>query len=276
MRPTRTAGALSGTVTDSARQPVASARLTLIDPADGRMVSRVQTDRQGNYRFSRMREGYYMVRCSADGYSEGRSNQSAVAVYSNKEARLDFSLASGQQIRGTVVNQKGEPVMQATLSFNADERQRSSPAQSASSDDGGRFQVSGLQDTQYLVTVRHQDFLDLVTRLRPSNQMQTLALDPGISLRGTVSNAQGAAVEKFTLIFLSTSSRNSRSYSLTTSDGQFEVRGLPRDTYMVRLMTGNSSYAGQLELQTPTEVLIVLDAPRGGRGTNSLNFLKAK
>ena len=70
MRPARASGALAGAVTDSARRPVAGARIALFDAADGRPLSRTQSDRQGMYRFARMREGYYVVRCSADGFAE--------------------------------------------------------------------------------------------------------------------------------------------------------------------------------------------------------------
>jgi hypothetical protein len=276
MRPARAAGALAGTVTDSARRPVAGARIALFGAADGRPLSRTQSDRQGMYRFARMREGYYVVRCSADGFAESRSHQGAAAIYSGKEARLDFSLEAGLQIRGIVVSQNGDPVLQALVVHSSEDGPQSGPPQVITTDHEGRFLISGLRDTQYLLTVSHRDFLELAVRVRPSGQLQTLVLDAGLTLRGTVSDERGAAVERFALTFLSASSRYSKSCPLTTTDGRFEIRGLPRDSYLLRLQAGNNSYAGQLDLQASTEIFISLDAPSGKRGMIPLNILKAR
>jgi 5-hydroxyisourate hydrolase-like protein (transthyretin family) len=276
MRPARTAGALSGTVTDSSRKPIAGARISLFDTSDGRALTRTQTDRPGTYKFAKMREGYYVVRCFADGFAETRSSQGAVMILANREARLDFNLEAGLQIRGVVVTQKGDPVLQATVFLIAEDGQRPQSSQVATTDEQGRFQVSGLRDSQYLVTVQHRDFLDLATRIRPSNQVQTLTLDGGLSLTGTISDVRGAAVGKFVMTFLSASSRYSKSCPFTTTDGRFEVRGLPRDSYLIRLQAGSNSYAGPLDLQSSTDVFISLDVPRGSRGMIPLNILKAK
>jgi hypothetical protein len=92
-----------------------------------------------------------------------------------------------------------------------------------------------------------------------------------------VSDIQGAAVERFTLTFQSISSRNEKSYSFTTTDGHFEIRGLSRDAYQVVLQpTGRERYAGMLDLQTSTEVFAVLDPSSGGRGAKPLIFQKAR
>lgn len=300
MKPTRAAGSLSGTVTDTARRPLAGARVYLFDPSDGRLMSTIRTDRQGLYKFARMREGYYLVRCTADGSAEGRSNQEIIAIYANKEARLDFSLDPGLQIRGVVVNEKTEPVIQAEVRYGVDDTQRTrAPAPDAAgaagrlnirsatprirnlgvttTDNEGRFQISGLSDGQYQVAVSHRDYQSIVARLRPSNQPQTLVLDAGLSLRGTISDARGAAVERFTLTLQSTSGKGEKAYPFTTTDGHFEIHGLARDVYQVSLQTsGRGRLSGTLDLQAPAEVFVVLDAGRGGRGQNSLNFLKAK
>ena len=117
---------------------------------------------------------------------------------------------------------------------------------------------------QYRLTIAHRDFLDFSTRLRPSAQTQTLVLDSGISLRGTVSDAQGKPIERFALIFVATSTKVVKDYPLVTSDGHFEVRGLVADTYQVRLQAGNTTYMGPLELQAPMEVFVALNPPSGG------------
>ncbi|MBZ5496657.1 MAG: carboxypeptidase-like regulatory domain-containing protein [Acidobacteriia bacterium] len=302
MTATRITGSLAGIVTDTVRKPVAAARISLFDPNQGRLLSTVQTDTQGLYRFARMREGNYLVRCAADGFVDARTNQGIAAISANREARLDFSLEPGLQIRGVVVNQKEEPVVQAQVMCSPGSMQRGRQAgdpgagrmaimmrdmvgdpqrgrglEIATTDSEGRFQISGLTDTQYQVTVSHRDYQSLLTRVRPSNEPQKLVMDAGLSLRGTVSDVRGAAVERFTLTFQSTAGRSEKSYSFTTTDGHFEIRGLARDTYQVSLQTsGRGRFSGTLDLSASTEVFVVLDPANGGRGRSPLNFLKAR
>jgi len=276
MRPARTSGALAGTVTDTSRRPVSGATIALFGAGDGRPLSRAQSDSQGVYRFARMREGYYVVRCSADGFTESPSHQGAVAIYNGKEARLDFSLEPGLQIRGLVASQKGDPVMQALVACTAEEGRRGTSPQVMTTDQEGRFLISALRDATYLLTISHRDYVDLTARVRPSAQLQTLVLDSGIALRGTISDERGTAVRRFVLSLLSASNRYTKSCSFTTTDGRFEIRGLPRDNYLLRLQFDGNGYAGMFELQASSEVFISLEAPSGKPGLTPLNILKAR
>ncbi len=276
MRPASATGSLVGTVVDKSRVPVAGAEISLFDATDGRAVSRIQTSREGTFAIPSLRAGYFLVRCAATGYLESRGNQGAIAVRVNAEARLDFTLDAGLQIRGIVVNQKGEPVMQATLSYKMPDAPRWESPQTITTDAEGRFQVSGLHDAQVEFRVQHRDYVELTARLRPSSQSQTLTLDGGYSVRGTVSDARGTAIEKYHLAFRSTTGYLIRNYPMTTTDGRFEVRGLPRDNYQVILRVGNLSYSGQLDLQASTEVFISLNPPEGRRGNNPMNIVKVR
>jgi hypothetical protein len=303
MKPVQAAGFLSGTVTDSARKPVAHARVTLADQ-NNQNVADTQTDPQGAFRFGKVREGYYLLRCSADGYSVSSSSHAVVVISTNKEARADMSLAGGRQIQGQVVNQKGEPVIGAQITYSMAEPspvptpnlagsnptarvmlllaavaeiQRSRSVGVTETDAEGRFQISGLSDAQVQITISHRDYLDLVTRLKPSSQPLTLTLDSGLSLRGTISDSQGAAIEAFVLTFQSTSVKSDKSYSFLTTDGHFEIDGLAGDQYQVILRpSGLPTYVGSLDVQASGEVVVVLQPPRGSRGGNPLNFLKVK
>jgi hypothetical protein len=301
MTPARSTGSLSGAVTDSSRKPLPGARVALYDSSDGRLLAGALSDRQGLYKFAKTREGYYLMRCTAEGFAEARTNQAVVAVYAGKEARQDFTLEPGMQIRGIVVNQKEEPIAQAQVTYGTEDAQRTrNPAPEigdpmgsrmnprggmqrtrslgvTTTDSEGRFQILGLTNVPYQISVTHRDYQSLVTSVRPSDEPQTLILDGGLSLRGTVSDARGAAVERFTLTFQSTNGRSEKSYAFTATDGHFEVRGLARDTYQVSLQAQNRGrFSGTLDLQASTEIFVIMDNSRGGRGQNSLNLMKAK
>jgi len=303
MRPIQNAGSLTGTVTDSARKPVAHARVSLADQNQDN-VSDTQTDSQGTYRFGKVREGYYFVRCTADGYSASTASRAVVIVSAAREAHVDLSMEAGRQIQGQVVNQKGEPVIGAQVTCSMAEpntvRTLTSPGSDPTArrmslmaaaadmqrgrfvavtetDTEGRFQIQGLPDAQMQLTVSHRDYLDLVTRFKPSGQPQTLTLDSGLSLRGTITDSQGGAIESFDLTLQSVSVRSGKSYSFFTTDGHFEIEGLARDQYQVLLRpSGLPQYVGSLDMQSSAEVVVVLQPPRGGRGGNPLTFLKVK
>jgi uncharacterized GH25 family protein len=118
MAPAPGTGSLVGLVRDSEEMPVEGAKITVMDAATRRTLSEVVTDENGEYRLSRIREGSFPVRCAADGFAQTGYYQSAVTINAGKEARLDFTLRSGQQITGVVVNQKGDPVANATVMYS--------------------------------------------------------------------------------------------------------------------------------------------------------------
>jgi flagellar basal body-associated protein FliL len=309
MNPARAVGSLAGTVTDKGRQSLPGARIWLYDPGDGRIVSTTSTDREGQYRLPKIREGYYFVRCTAEGFPDTQANQEVVAIHNNNEARLDFSLEPGLVIRGIVLNHKEEPVAQAQVTYvmepasggRAAMTENRGPAGNrmgmgmgprggmqqtrnlviATTDSEGHFQILGLADAQaqFQVSISHRDYQTLVATLRPSHETQVLVLDPGLTLRGTVSDSRGAAVERFSLTFQTKSGRIEKSYSFTTSDGHFEIHGLARDSYQVSLESqGRGFFSGALDLQASAEIEVMLASGggRGERGQSSLSLIKTK
>ncbi len=295
MTPSGSTGSLAGTVSDSAQKPVAGARISIFDPGDGRLLSATQSDRQGIYRFPKVREGLYGVACAAETSANTRDNQGQAGIYRDKETRFDCTVDPGLQIRGMVLNQKQEPVIQAQVTYrSAAEMQRGrmqGPGRMnprggmqrqrdlgfTTTDNEGRFQITGLPDVLYQVSISHRDYQSLVTNVRPSLELQTLTLDAGLSLRGTVSDVRGAAVGMFALTFRSSSGQSEKFYSFTTTDGHFEVHGLARDSYQISLQApGRGRFSGTLDLQSPAEIYLLLESGRGGRGEGSMKVLKTK
>lgn len=295
MNRARATGSITGTVTDAAAKPLPGATIELFEPSDGRLNASIQTDAQGGYRFASVREGYYLVRCSAEGFTDARINQSTVAVFNGKEAKADFSIDPGLTLRGSVVNQREEPVPGAQVTYVQVSDAERPPGRIAqrpgaqrsrlrftTTDKNGNFQITGLPETLFQLGVSHRDYQSLTTQLRPTPQVHTLILDSGIMLRGTVSDARGLAVERFTLTLQSKSGRTDKSYSFITTDGHFEIHGLAKDTYQVLLrgggggMGGRGGFSGTLDLQGPAEINILLESNPGGRGQSTLNILKSK
>jgi hypothetical protein len=289
MKQSALTGSLFGTVIDTAGKPVAGAVIS----ASGAMIStpdlanpvksfEITTGQNGEYRFSKIREGFYAVRCLLPGYTPAESQIGTATIVPGKESRLDFTLRAGQQILGIVVNQKGEPVPAAIvqyrwiglpgrrnsrnrgnfpqLSDNRDGIMVSEQTDSATTDDKGMFQIPAAAEASCQVSIQHRDYLEFSAFLQPSNQIQTLTLDSALFIRGAVRNLQGLPIERFNLVFQSTTKTFFQSYSFTTSDGYFEVRGLPRDKYILSLNVpdqNNSNYSGSIELQTSLQAFLM-------------------
>lgn len=295
MKPSAASGSLFGTVSDTGLKPIAGAKLSLSEMAAGSRVSEITTDQKGEYRISRVREGPYLVNCTAEGFTQADNALSMVLINSGKESRLDFSLRAGLQIRGIVINQRNEPVANASVQYRSMSMSRGRDMRgggrsdnprggqpfapsvgSASTDAKGMFQILGLTEGSYQITIQHRDYLDFSAVLQTSTQPQTLTLDSALYVRGVVRTLQGASIERFSIYFesISMTNRFSKSYDFSTSDGYFEVRGLPRDKYVVALtVKDNERYSGTLDLQSSMQVILMtgekpdrVDEFRGGRG----------
>jgi hypothetical protein len=295
MKPSAATGSLVGVVSDTGLKPIAGAKLSLSDMAAGRSVSEITTDQKGEYRISRVREGPYLVSCTAEGFAQADNSLAMVLINSGKESRLDFSLRAGQQIRGIVINQKSEPVANANVQYRSmgmsrgrdmrgggrfDNPRGGSPFASSvgsvPTDARGMFQILGLTEGAYQLNIQHRDYLDFSAVLQTSNQSQTLTLDSALYVRGVVRTLQGASIERFSINFesLSMTTRLFKSYDFSTSDGYFELRGLPRDKYVIALTVRDGErYSGTLDLQSSMQVILMtgekpdrVDEFRGGRG----------
>jgi hypothetical protein len=302
MNGARAAGSISGSVFDTTQNAVPGARIELYEPNNGKMSAATATDNQGQFRFARVREGYYLVRCVSEALTDTIANKVTIAVTVDKDSRVDFKLSPALFIRGTVVSPRNEPVVQAQIMYmpvqeNADSQAGSSKTegnrqsrsiQFTTTGGAGEFLISGLQDGLYQVTVTHRDYPSLSNRLRPSNLAQNLVLESGLTLKGTVSDFRGTAVERFNVTMQSMGGRSEKNYSFVTTDGHFEIHGLAKDSYRLSLQTqGRGSYSGSFDLQTATEVYILLDGSsqsgrgdsgdrgaRGGRSSSGLTIIK--
>jgi hypothetical protein len=297
MNPAPAAGRLAGAVTDTNQKPIGGAVISLLDSTN-RTIAETQAGAGGLYEFGKVAEGSYVVVCAAEGYLDTRAGPGYAAIAAGKEARLDFTLEAGRQIHGQVITSGGDPVFQARIVYFPEDARRGRQAAPGKADPGarrgsprgasqgtpaakiattdtlGRFQLTGLPDLVYQLLVSHRDYPSLSSQARPSTDPLVLTLDPGLSLRGTITDAQGAALERIELTLQSRS--REAPYNFITTDGHFEIRGLARDTYQVVLQSGRARYSGALELQSSAEIFITLGSGRGGRGMSPLNILRIR
>jgi hypothetical protein len=250
----------------------------LSSPRNGRQSVEAIADAKGEYRFSRLREGAYVVQCSANDFTSAGMNQEFTSVFSSRESRLDFRMKAGLQIRGIIVNKENRPIPNVSVAYlrgdafggrggrgggrgNFPAQPGSSGFGSAVSDSRGMFQISGLMDSSYSISIIKRDYLNFTTIMQPSNQLQTITLDSGLSVRGAVRDIKGSAIKQFSLSLQSVNKKsNENSYDIVSTDGYFEIRGLLRDKYTVTLWDedyGKDKYSGTIDLQDSMQIFLI-------------------
>lgn len=113
-------------------QPFAGATVTVVSPDCQAMAA---TDENGFYRLRDLVPGDYSVRARISGRPTG-SNEKLVKVAAGKTAaEVDIGLDVGRMVRGTVKNEKGQPLAAAVVSV------RGRPSQVSKTDSNGVFAV---------------------------------------------------------------------------------------------------------------------------------------
>jgi protocatechuate 3,4-dioxygenase beta subunit len=117
-------GGISGTVTgEKDQQPIASATVSVFSSDAHYGYGWVQTDRNGNYQITDLNSGSYYVQVWADGYlfeyydnAFSLADARLVRVTEPQETgKINFQLAPGGIISGTVTNEDGKPLAEIYL-----------------------------------------------------------------------------------------------------------------------------------------------------------------
>ena len=85
-------------------------------------LPRATTDADGNYAFRALTPGLYEVVVLHDEYLPSRDGRAVVETEAREPARCDVTLQPGRRIAGRVVDQGGQPVADAVVSFDTTER----------------------------------------------------------------------------------------------------------------------------------------------------------
>jgi protocatechuate 3,4-dioxygenase beta subunit len=154
---------IAGRVTAASGEPLACVSVMLRAPDV--LVLTVVTDRQGRYSIEGLRAGSYVLEARKAGYltlQSGQQHPSAaptriVLLDTVQPTRVDFVLPRGSTIRGTIVDEHGEPLEGVDVAAFQLRRYEGritamvAGAMLASTDDRGQYRLIGLNPGSYVV-----------------------------------------------------------------------------------------------------------------------------
>lgn len=242
IRLTPNPGTITGVVANQEGIPIAGALIAIQNNIDGGpiILTRVISTIDGIYTVNNLQPGNYIAAVSEDGF---QNQFAAVAVSSGGVAKHDFQLQpSPGTIQGTVVGQGGVQIFGAAIEIRVTNA-NGVTIFSLFTDSSGRFEADNLAPGTYTILASAANFQTSaatasVTAGGSSSLSLVLISDPG-SIQGhatdsiTEGGVVGAAVnilDQHTFLVGST---------VTDSNGNFRVNGLPPGNYTVVVQANN-------------------------------------
>ncbi len=247
---------LRGTVTDEKTgQPIRGARVGM----NWNLRPEVETDENGRYELHGWTgEGVRDIHVLAEGYGRAQVDVGAKEV-------IDFRLVRGLVVKGRVVDEAGEPLMEAqvlAIASQLDSGQQEISMDSADTKRDGTFVLKGLRpDMAHPLTVIKRGYAQHMGSVstQPAGGVLDLGdiiMRPACVVMGEVSSADGKPLPRVPVALRveETSERYGRSWERMTDDlGRFRFEDLPTARYRIASRPEGSSGTQQTVIVTTHE-----------------------
>ncbi|MBN1422798.1 MAG: carboxypeptidase regulatory-like domain-containing protein, partial [Planctomycetes bacterium] len=199
---------------------------------------RARTTVDGDYHFSGLEGGTYVVRVDAETYI--RYEKSGIQLAEGAPSRHDVSLTPENAIAGHVVDRGGTPLTGATVSI------RRGGAGRAVADQAGRFRIGRLEEGVFDLEARYPGFSPQILRSIPVNTYQEIVLLEFGGIAGAVTGATTREPVTPFQIRLQPADPESfagdwgllRGRTFDDPSGLFRFEGLPPGSYTLVVETG--------------------------------------
>ncbi|MBI3820685.1 MAG: carboxypeptidase regulatory-like domain-containing protein [Planctomycetes bacterium] len=230
----------SGRVTDNSERPIAGAVIATARILQGAQSSEegddTITDARGIFTLNAAPAGgcAFQVRVSANGFATKQVLMDPLAERENKIQ--NFVLETACDIQVKVTNSKDEPIPGALVeAYDASSRLF---MVAGKSNENGMVTLPGVaQDQHYRIFALADAYaLGWITDATPRTH-NVIQLDRAVSLRGIVTNEDGAPIEGARISFRQEGDRDEdstvRDSATSASNGEFEAGNLQRGTYTI-------------------------------------------
>lgn len=241
------ARSLKGQVVDPEGQPVAGAKVALVERGGSTLFgggfvegawgsSLTTTDEDGQFVLNRLPPQTIKIEVRAAGFRH-RSLAGIQIPEEGEATPVEIRLEPGPYLEGRVLDGQGRPVPRAMIRAEGQipDAGRFSYG-GARSDDEGRYQISGLEPGPHTVTAESQEggpSARASVEIRDGRNRIDLSLPNGIEVSGRVVDARGLplAGASVSLLGLPPTSTAWGLQADSSADGSFLIRDVPEGTY---------------------------------------------
>ncbi|GIF18684.1 hypothetical protein Ate02nite_14140 [Paractinoplanes tereljensis] len=248
---------------DSADGNVLAGATATVADFEGGHVAHATTDADGEFRLSLPRGGTFMLICAAEDHQPA-----AVLINAGSgEIRRVLSLAVASHVDGRITDRRDRPVAGATVTLTD---LSGAVVATATTDAEGRYRMSGLDQTDYMLTATAEHARPATRIISPGRSRQAdLVLTIGGTLTGIVRAASsGRPIPEASVVAVNELGEVACS-TKTDGEGRYELRDLPPGVYTVAA-SGHAPVATRVEMTGDhTDHDILLGTPRTFADANS-------
>ncbi|GIM95862.1 hypothetical protein Ato02nite_076550 [Paractinoplanes toevensis] len=241
---------------DSAEGSVLGGATVTVADFEGGHVAHATTGADGEFRLSLPRGGTFMLICAAEDHQPA-----AVLINAGSgEIRRVLSLAAASHVDGRITDRRDRPVVGATVTLTD---LSGAVVATATTDTEGRYRLSGLDETDYMLTATAEHARPATRIIFPGRSRHAdLVLTIGGTLTGIVRAASsGRAIPEASVVAVNELGEVSAS-TTTDGEGRYELHDLPPGVYTIAA-SGHAPVATRVEMTGDhTDHDILLGTPR--------------
>lgn len=217
-----------------------------------------KTDANGYYLIQGMHAGNYRVEYSEiKNYPRDKSwedRKEVVTALGQRLAGVDFSVAQGLSVSGTVVDTRGDPINQAWVNGSI---RNGNTRDSGQSGESGNFSIYGFNpNTTVSLNVSANEFARELKSVKIENESVSgvrIVMDPEGKISGVVVDASGRPLPSVSLYARDKGSNEwGGSSDDSNAQGEFELERLKAGTYFIKPSVNNSYSSNDPTLETVT------------------------
>ncbi|KFE68753.1 carboxypeptidase-like regulatory domain-containing protein [Hyalangium minutum] len=225
---------VEGTVRDDAGNPIPGARVALWRKRDYGQNWKVFTDEEGHYRVGPLPLSDYVFDVTAPRY---RHVENEVHAITREPVPLDFTLPRAFSLAGTLVDEEGVPVAEASLELiSGDGEQPQGTQSNTMTEEDGRFVLDAPAAGTWTLSTEDERFLPEKKQVQVPSENLRWVLRRGARIDGSVTDAEGTPMSEVGITVWMPGEEGEWSYSrraMTDAQGRFSVSGMEAGSYRV-------------------------------------------
>ena len=225
-------------MTDGNGVPLANASVAIVPSGGSSAIATLTTNSGGQYTFSSVPLGSYVVRGGETGYIGATSATFTVGAGNNSAPTLALTKIVYASITGTIIDTNGNPVPNARV-YAVSTPTSSTSVASVTTNASGQYTIPSLPIGTYAIHAYAAGYREGATPPFTVNQgantAPTLQLAIAGIVAGTVTDGNGVPLANASVAIVPSAAGASAIATITTnSSGQYTFSSVPPGTYMVR------------------------------------------